>query len=67
MGRIGRGELDVRRIVGNGKVVAKILSGFGVLLLWEAADALDEADVSETRKRYLLKQIALKSLVEKGM
>lgn len=46
MGCVGRGELDVRRIVGNGKVVAKILGSLCVLLLWEAADVLDGAGVS---------------------
>lgn len=35
MRSIGRRQLDVRGVVGNGKVVGEILSGLGVLLLRE--------------------------------
>ena len=66
-GCVGRTQLDVRRIVGNGKIVAKILSSFGVLLLWKAACILDEARPRKADIQYLLKQMALKSDAEKGM
>lgn len=66
MGCVGRAQLDVRRIVGNGKIVAKILSSFGVLLLRKAACILEEARPRKADIRYLLKQMALKSDAEKG-
>ena len=65
MRRIGRSQLDVRRVVGNGKVVGKILSGLGVLLLRKAGDVLDR-HTSQTDARYLLKHIALRSAVANG-
>ena len=42
MGCVGRAQLDVRRIIGYGKIVAEVLSGFCILLLWKAACVLDE-------------------------